>query len=105
MGGINYTCIVYLITVRNLSSSYQHIEMATNNQAKPTKPAKGGVSPVWDCVILDPENDSYVYCNKITCRQRISRGKDRAHYSTTSILKHLAWCIPIEFAKAKKNKV
>ena len=66
-----------------------------------TKPEKANrVSPVWDCVKLDPENEKYVICNN--CHKRISRGSDRASYSTTPIAKHLGGCMPIEFANAKK---
>ena len=58
------------------------------------------VSPIWDCVQVDPENEKYIICNK--CHKRISRGTDRGSYSTTPIAKHLGGCMPIEFANAKK---
>ena len=78
--------------------------MATNQEKPPsTKPAKANrVSAIWDCVKVDPENEKYVICNNYsTCRKRISRGSDRASYSTTPIAKHLEGCMPIEFANAK----
>ena len=84
-------------TFRSVSS---HIIMATNIPLKLTKPKKGGVSPVWDCVTLHPEDESSVICNK--CKDPFSRGRDRAHYSTSAIMDHLRQCNPVGLSNAKK---